>query len=481
MTLDCSSRANEALSSVSSSREDDQSVVTSAPTDPAWAWSRYQPDADHPWNIKWAGHLYRRAGFGANWDELRQAIEAGPQATIDRLLAPGPQAQEFNRAQEEYENAAAQSGSTDSLRAWWLRRMCQTPFPLQEKMTLFWHAYFGISNESVANPALMGRYLRVLRQNALGDFGRMLGDLSGEPALFAALNGRANRQSGNGENLSRVLLEQYTIGSSQFVETDVQAVARAFSGWFISQDKLRYSEREHVSKPGTFLGQTGDFNKEEVVRLLSRQKATAQRVVEKLYRWLISETSTPSATLLKPLVDGFGASLSIAALVETMLRSNLFFSTAAYRQKIKSPVEFALGIIRPFNGMVSTAQLGADLAGLGQDLFNPPVVGGWAGHTCWINRFTLIGRAKLAEALLGGSGTYGGKLDLPGAAAKAGKQVPEAAVRHTLEILLQGDVPPQASEAIAAIVQHGEGAPMDHERLRWTAIQIACLPEFHLA
>jgi hypothetical protein len=57
-------------------------------TDPAWAWAAYQPDARWPWNLAQAGHLYRRAAFGAGWDQLQQALSDGPQRAVSKLLKP---------------------------------------------------------------------------------------------------------------------------------------------------------------------------------------------------------------------------------------------------------------------------------------------------------------------------------------------------------------------------------------------------------
>ena len=61
---------------------------TEKPPDPRWAWAAYEPDADRPWNLARAGHLYRRAAFGASWEQLQQALSDGPQRTVDRLLQP---------------------------------------------------------------------------------------------------------------------------------------------------------------------------------------------------------------------------------------------------------------------------------------------------------------------------------------------------------------------------------------------------------
>ena len=115
---------------------DNQSNRTADP------WAPYEPDAGRPWNLRLAGHLYRRAGFGATWGQLQQALADGPQRTVDRLLRPEADTDAFNQGFDEYDAAAARSGSADGLRAWWLRRMIHTPHPLLEKMTLFWHHHF---------------------------------------------------------------------------------------------------------------------------------------------------------------------------------------------------------------------------------------------------------------------------------------------------------------------------------------------------
>ena len=78
---------------------------------------------------------------------------------------------------------------------------------------------------------------------------------------------------------------------------------------------------------------------------------------------------------------------------------------------MKSPVEFALGIIKPLEELAPTRQLGADLAELGQNLCSPPTIDGWEGGRAWINRFTLLGRSNLAAAMLAGGNLYGDKLD----------------------------------------------------------------------
>ena len=117
--------------------------------DPGWAWAEYEPDGKRPWTPQLAGHLLRRATFGADWQQHQQAAEAGPRRTIDLLMRPEADVASFERTMSQDEEAVARGSSIESLRAWWLRRMIKSPHPLQEKMTLFWHSHFGVSNSRV--------------------------------------------------------------------------------------------------------------------------------------------------------------------------------------------------------------------------------------------------------------------------------------------------------------------------------------------
>src|SRR5207237_9484579 len=79
--------------------------------------------------------------------------------------------------------------------------------------------------------------------------------------------------------------------------------------------------------------------------------------------------------------------------------SNLFCSPEVYREKIKSPVEFAAGIVLGLEGTAGALPLTEALESLGQVLFAPPSVKGWDGGPAWLNAQTLLGRNNLALAL----------------------------------------------------------------------------------
>jgi uncharacterized protein (DUF1800 family) len=441
-------------------------------------WTPYEPDASRPWNLHLAGHLYRRAGFGATWGQLQQALADGPQRTVDRLLRPEADAEAFNRDFDQYDTAVARSGSAEGLRAWWLRRMIETPHPLLEKMTLFWHGHFAASNAKVKSGQLMAHHVRMLRTHALGKYRPLLEAASRDPAMFLGLDSVANRKAVPNDNFARQLMERLTLGPGHFDEQDVHEASRAFTGWFVRRNQLLFVPREHDEGTKKILGQAGKWTVEDVLKIALEQPTVSQMLVRKLYRWLISETDEPDDALLAPLVESFDKDYDVGRMVETMLRSNQFFSEAAYRRRIKSPVEYALGIVRGLEGSVSTARLGQDLAELGQNLFHPPTVRGWEGGRHWINSATLVSRSNLALALLATTGPYENKLDPIAVAKRYNRSAPKSAAGFVVDLFLQGDVAENVHEAmLEGIPSAGDNAS---KWLRQFTHSVVTLPEFHL-
>src|SRR5207244_1872660 len=97
--------------------------------------------------------------------------------------------------------------------------------------------------------------------------------------------------------------------------------------------------------------------------------------------------------------------LDVGWAVETVLRSRAFFADGNLGNRVLGPVEFLVGTARAlerFDPPPSSLVLGEWSARLGQDLFNPPNVGGWTGGRDWLSTRAIIGRANYAAAMIEG-------------------------------------------------------------------------------
>ncbi len=444
--------------------------------DPQWAWESYVPSDERPWTLKWVGHLYRRAAFGASWEQLRQAMEEGPARTVERLLNPSGNTDEFETSFDEYESAAANSDSTEGLRAWWLRRMIQTPDPLKEKMTLFWHNHFAIDCGKVKSGVLALQRLRLNREDALGNYAHLLQAIVHHPTTFLALNAEKNRKVLPNDNFAKKVLENYCLGPDMVSEQDIHETARAFTGWFLIRNECRFLDREHDHTNKRILGEEGDFDSQDVINIILRRPDAAQFIVRKLYRFFISEVEEPAHSFLEPLVRLFTADFNIKKVITVILKSNLFFSETAYRKRVKSPIEYALEIVRGFEANVSTTHLGNDLKALGQDLFHPPTVKGWLGGRHWINSAALIGRCNLAHALISNSAPYEKQLAFDTVFEKYKCKSDEESCQFILNLFLQDDL----DETVRKQLYRSTADKKPSSWLQRFTIDVLTCPEFQI-
>jgi uncharacterized protein (DUF1800 family) len=459
--------------------------------DPRWAWEPYEPSEKSPWDLRKAGHLYRRASFGATWADLETALKLGPEKTIDVLLQGGPGQEEFDRETRPLAESIGRTNNGQQARAWWLYRMLYTPHPLREKLTLFWHNHFATSNSKVNNAGFMLVQYELLRRHALGNFRTLLQEMSQDPAMLVWLDTSLSKKGKPNENYARELMELFSLGIGNYTEQDIREAARAFTGWEIQTGAAHFNARQHDDTDKSVLGQTGKWKGEDIVRICLEQKSAPVFITGKLYRFLISETVPAAPELLQPLADDFRKSdYDFGALLKRMLRSNLFFSQAVYRTRIKSPVDFALGIVRGLEGRIGTTALAAALESLGQSVFYPPSVKGWDGGPTWLNGQTLLYRQNLALALTSTEDArFGRRTDPAALVRKYGKQSDSDEVDFLLRLFLQGDVPAESRTRLLAYQQQARKQRMpvywtpedaaDH-RVRALCHLVLTLPEFQL-
>lgn len=382
--------------------------------DPAEAWSAWRPGSTDPWGRKWAAHLYRRAAFGANREELIEAEKLGFERTLDLLLSGRPFASDLLPTLTDVGRVAATRDEAGlELRGWWLYCMLQGGHPLREKMTLFWHNHFATSIAKVRDANLMFRQNCLLREHSLGKFGPFLQAISRDGAMLVWLDSNSNVKGKANENYARELMELFSLGVGNYTERDVREAARAFTGWHTDNDGFRFNAAAHDAGLKKVLDQTGRWDGGDVVRIVLEQPAAARFLVRKLYAHFVSEIAPPAA-LLEPLCESFRkCEYDIAALMRTILTSRIFYSDHAFRKRIKSPVEYVLGAVRAiyrqfderavdFRPLPQHALVGR-LTSMGQALFAPPNVKGWPGGQTWLNTSTMLERANFASALATGT------------------------------------------------------------------------------
>lgn len=462
--------------------------------DPRWAWEPYKPTPQAPWNLQRVGHLFRRAAFGANWGELQAALTAGPEKTVDDLLKGGPDGPAFPESIRKG-NAGGQ------LPAWWLLRILESKNPLREKLAIFWHNHFATSNAKVNNAGYMIGMYDLLYEHTLGNFRDLLQAVSKDPAMMVWLDTATSKKGMPNENYARELMELFSLGIGNYTEDDIREAAKAFTGWEIKDRQYHFNAGQHDGSEKTVLREKGKWNGQDIVRICLDQKPCPNFVAGKLFRFLVSETIAATPELLAPLAEQFRKSgFDFGAMVATVLRSNLFFSDQAYRTRVKSPVDFAVGIIRGLEGRVPPAALAQKMDELGQRLFYPPSVKGWDGGPAWLNGQTLLFRQNFALALTAAEDPALVRMvredetsqrvpdpDPARLVRRQGKKSDGEVVDFFLQLFLQGDLPAISREKLVTYLgQARKQKPLayrpadDDAPVRAVCHLVLTLPEFQL-
>jgi uncharacterized protein (DUF1800 family) len=461
--------------------------------DPGKVWQPWEPTDQDPFNLKWAGHLYRRAGFGANLPQLRAAVKEGLQATFAKVVQREPNPEESYRFYNTTGEAIARGNNPFQLRGWWVYTLVYTPQPLLEKMVLFWHNHFATSIAKVGRTTLMYRQNQLIRKHALGKFEPFLLEMSKDPAMLIWLDSNSNLKGAPNENYAREVMELFSLGVGNYKEHDIREAARAFTGWHTNGEEFEFNARVHDDGEKVVFGHEGNLDGGDVVRLLLQQPACARFLVRKLYRYFISEAQDPPAALLEPLAERLRKSAyDVGDLVRTMLLSRHFFSEHAYRARIKSPVEFVLGAASAVGQkLVAPQALVSKMDAMGQSLFAPPNVKGWEGGKNWLNTATVLARHNFAQTLTSGTG----QLNLgdptapiavaidPAAIIRREKLTePEQIVALLIDLLLDGQVRDEARQRLQSFVAEGrpQGSNLD-QRVRETIHSIMTMPEYQLS
>jgi uncharacterized protein (DUF1800 family) len=345
-------------------------------------------------------HLLRRAGFGAGPAELDDQVALGYDGAVERLV-------ECERLPDTLGPIVAGydlDGEVrmPNLQRAWLEQMIATPRPLQEKMVLFFHGLLTSGAPKVRAHAWLWRQNQLFRRLALGSYRQLLKEIGRDPAMLDWLDGMRSRKAHPNENYARELMELFALGIGNYSENDVQEAARAFTGWTVepATGTVAFRRAQHDAGPKTIFGQTASFDDQAVVDLVLGQEASRRFVARKLLTFFL--TDQPDPALVDAYAERLGRSdFELRPVVKALLSSDEFSSDAVYRAKVKSPTEYAVGLLKQL-GLARPGD-GVSLAmhRMGQDLFAPPNVAGWPGGRAWVSTSMLLARFNGARGAIG--------------------------------------------------------------------------------
>jgi uncharacterized protein (DUF1800 family) len=360
-------------------------------------------------------HLLRRAGLGASRTELETYASKDYPAVVEDLLHP----ERFPEVDEDLIQRYFDGESINIAAGAWLFRMINGQRPLQEKMALFWHHVFATAWHKSEHVPSMITQIDLFRRVGMSNIRTILIELSKDPAMIYWLDNNENHRGEPNENYGRELLELFSMGVGNYTEQDIKNAARAFTGWTFTQPiplypngfypaQFVYRADAHDDGIKTFLGHTGHLNGEDIVDVIVKQPATARFLSRHLYNFFVAdEPQVPAWSLAPPrdpaaietLVSAFQSSNGDMRSVLRVLFNSDFFNAARF-QKVKSPAELVVGVIKLAGTHrfpdASLLDLESATDTMGQALMNPPTVEGWHTGREWIDGGTLNERVNFA-------------------------------------------------------------------------------------
>jgi len=376
-----------------------------------------------------------------------------PQQRVARLVAMQPeQFESFIHSLRPVERVALNAGLSPELKltvaalespervvgeeliAERLTRDIYSPAQLQEVMTDFWLNHFNVylrKNEQM--PYYLVSYERdTIRPRSLGRFEDLLEAVAHSPAMLVYLDNaeslgphslaaeraqmaasrqpnKKNVREGLNENYARELMELHTLGvNGGYTQADVTEVARVLTGWTIDRPQVsaQFTFNPNRHEPGNkkVMGQkikeSGEMEGRQLLHMLATRPATAQFISRKLAMRFVSDD--PPQALVDRLAKSYLSSGGdISAVLKTLFRSPEFWSTDAYRAKVKTPIEYVVSAARASNAEIDNyLPLANQLRQMGMPVYGaiPPTGYNWQAST-WVSTGALVDRMNFSLSL----------------------------------------------------------------------------------
>ncbi|HEX5216644.1 MAG TPA: DUF1800 domain-containing protein [Vicinamibacterales bacterium] len=395
-------------------------------------------------------HLLRRTAFGARPDEEAAFSRLTYVTAVDGLVNFDPAQTDVDGkiGASGYANITATSAfspntNIDHARQRWLFRMVHSPAPLQEKMALIWHQHFATAYSKIAgmipsteatrlmaakrsaDPAGQRGQIDLFREAGMGSFRDLLVEVAKDPAMLYWLDGRLNTKNNPQENFGRELMELFTFGVEHYVEADVYAAARVFSGWNLLASlrnsstvafTFNYVANNHDTGAKDFSfpiysngskriearnAASGMQDGLDLIDALAVHPETAKRLARRFWFWFVSETEEPDESFVSSISDVYLQNdTQIKPVIRAVLMSPQFIDPGRRYQRYSWPVEFAVRAMKEVGYVgfsVDTAR--SALVNMGQQLFEPPDVNGWELGQGWFSTGGMLARMNFAAQL----------------------------------------------------------------------------------
>ncbi len=457
-------------------------------------------------------HVLRRMGFGASQPELDRFARVPLVGVVGYLLnydrAPDGIDAKINDPNYVAVTTRGQfqpNTVINDARQRWLFRMVHTERPLQEKLALFWHNHFATAYskvggtvgaehgtklmDGVASQVAGGKrgQIQLFRDMATGRFDELLIEVAKDPAMLVWLDGRLNVRARPQENFGRELMELFTTGVGHYTEEDVYAAARVFTGWNLriagdrttaltSYYEYVFNANQHDPTAKTFTfavmpdgsktiparaAAEGEQDGIDLIRALARRPETAERLARRFYGFFVSEFSAPDDALIADMREAYlNNDTSIRAMLVRLFTSNEFLDPANEFSRYIWPVEYVVKAIKEtgWTGLSVDAAM-TPLVNMGQQLYEPPDVNGWALGPEWISTASMLSRMNFSATLMANQ-----RFNLQQASAAA-RQSPEALLDSHLKRFTPSPLADNTRAALLDYLRQGVAWPVTDAQL----------------
>ena len=302
---------------------------------------------------------------------------------------------EAKREFRQLENA-----TNTEMKSWWIDKMLNDEFPLKEKMVCFWHNHYVATFQKIKVNYWVFQHNQILREHAFGNFKELTKQIVKSNAVVRYLDNTENKKGKINENLSRELLELFTIGIGNYSEEDIQNGAKGLAGLGLGEDGATYHKKDIDSDPIVYFGKKGVFKIDEMIDIIFEQKNMPYFVTRKILKWFIYDN--PNEKLVTYYGDYFrSVNFELKPLLTKIFIEEFEKDTAG--SKIKNPLEYSLQLISELNLDIKNNAFVANFAKQqSMDLFNQPNVKGWDGGKSWLTSQMYLQRNNLSYILSNG-------------------------------------------------------------------------------